>query len=149
MLSIPTTMKSLNGDQAKCFHSVQLRQDVRVEHMVIPRSPAQWCFEIVAFRNRQKVGGKVPGADKLAKLFLDNVRFSPDEEQMSKTFIDNCLTVHDRMLQNDQIRSSILYAENKWGKKSPLDSVNKLHIIIFKARMCYLIRAASGLITIC
>lgn len=112
---------------------MQIRQDVRVEHMVVPRSPAQWCYEIVNFRNGLKVNGKVPGADKLASMFLENVRFSADEEKMSKTFIDNCLTVHDRLLSDDAIRASILYAENKWGKRSPFDSVNKLHIIVFKA----------------
>jgi hypothetical protein len=38
------------------------------------------------------------------------------------------------MLQDSDIAACIMEAANLWGHKSPFDTINKLHIICFKAR---------------
>ena len=38
------------------------------------------------------------------------------------------------MLQDNDIAACIMEAANLWGHKSPFDTVNKLHIICYKAR---------------
>ena len=88
------------------------------------------------FRDRMPrgPGNRPPGAEQVANAFLDNVKFSRDQETMSKTFVDNGTTIHEQMLQDNDIAACIMEAANLWGHKSPFDTINKLHIICFKAR---------------
>ena len=106
------------------------------EHRVVARMPAQWAFEVIMFRDRMPrgPGNRPPGAEQVANACLDNVKFSRDQETVSKTCVDDCITIHERMLHDNDIAACIMEATSLWGHRSPFDAINKLRIICFKAR---------------
>ena len=115
LLSTPTDFNVLNGEVNKLLYSVQFRQKkVQEEHRVVARTPAPWAVEVVMCHDRMPRGpGNRPlGAEQVASAFLDNVKFSRDQETRSKTFVDNCITFHERMLQDNDIAACIMEAAN-------------------------------------
>eukprot|EP00969_Alexandrium_andersonii_P329121 14542368-Alexandrium_andersonii.AAC.1 len=54
---------------------------------------------------------------------------------MTKTFIDNCLTVNDRVLAVPRCRRVVFKGEEVFTPQdNPFDTVNKLHILVTKAQ---------------
>ena len=82
-------------------------------------------------------GGRLaPGADKLAADLKSNLNFkglqgptagSVFSEALSKNFVDNCITVHDRLVVHPEMVSLVLKYPNVW------DKLNKLHVLVYKA----------------
>ena len=88
----------------------------------------------VAHLRQTPSSGGAPGALALAQAFLDRVKFSKGFEAMTKTFVDNVVSIHDRMLVVPQIRSLLLHVDETFGvDTTPFDTVNKLHIVLTKA----------------
>ena len=137
-LSVPTKFRVLETESAKFFASVQARIDIDVERSAVSRKPYQWCMEVVMHRARmhRAIGGRIPpGAEAVAKDLKENLNLKGiDEEEdssfepLTKTFVDNCLTVYDRMLKHADCMKLVM----RRGRL-PWDKVNKLHLLITKA----------------
>ena len=131
-----TTFRLLPGENAKFYQSVQLRIDATVDADVVSRKPAQWATEVVLHQQRlwRQLGGRqAPGAEKVAKDLSLNINMKGLEkrggkyEAMTKTFVDNCITVYERVLKHNELLGLILAQSEVW------DKLNKLHILVFRA----------------
>ena len=136
--SLPTTVKIVAGESARFFASVQARIDATVDAAVVGRQPVQWAAEIVLHRDRmwRLIGGRQPpGAEKVALDINANLNFkglkaqtagSVFAESVSKFFVDNCITVHERLVAHPDLVSLVLKYPNVWS------TMNKLHGLIYK-----------------
>ena len=68
----------------------------------------------------------------VAEVWSKHVETSPMSESITTSYIDAALTVYDRLLSIDEAKAIVLDAEERWGVKSPWDSVYKLEAVIKK-----------------
>ena len=137
--SLPTTIKVIQGENMRFFASVQNRIDATVEAAAVGRQPIQWAAEIVLHRDRlwRQQGGRVPpGAEKVSQSLTANLNFRGMQnqtavgafsEKLSTNFVDNCITVHERLIQYPELVRLVLKYPNVW------DKLNKLHVLVYKA----------------
>ena len=137
--SLPTTIRVISGESTRFFASVQARIDAVVEASAVGRQPVQWAAEIVLHRDRmwRQQGGRVaPGAAKVAENLVANLNFKGlsgntmvgvFSEKISTAFVDNCITVYDRLIQHAELVRLVLKYPNVW------DTLNKLHVLVYKA----------------
>ena len=74
----------------------------------------------MAFRDTltQDNHGKTPAAQYLADKFADaNINFATSAEAPTKTFVDNVITVHNRMLGVPEIRAALQMADHLFGEE--------------------------------
>ena len=137
LTSVPTKFKILTTESQRFFASVQARIDADVEAKTIARKPAQWAMEVVLHQSRmhRESGSRhPPGAQAVAEDLAKNLNFggaTGDEtsvyEAMTKTFVDNCLTIHDRLLKHPDLLRIVMKSRLPW------DKVNKLWVLVTKA----------------
>ena len=137
--SLPTTIRLISGESARFFASVQSRIDAVVEASAVGRQPCQWAAEIVLHRDRmwrQQGGRAPPGAAKVAENLVANLNFKglsgstavgSFSEKITTSFVDNCITVYDRLIQHAELIRLVLKYPNVW------DTMNKLHVLVYKA----------------
>ena len=137
LLAVQMTFKTFEDKTATFMHSVQLRQDAMQQGTSLQRTPLQWACEIMAFREMiaQMQGGRAPGGMALADRFAKaGLKFASTSEPPTKTFIDNVVTIHNRMLSVPHIKAALLEADELFGPEdTPFKKVNTLHIITTKA----------------
>ena len=137
LTSVPTKFKVLTTESQRFFASVQARIDSDVEAKSIARKPAQWAMEVVlhqARMHRESGSRHPPGAAAVSEDLAKNLNFSGthgDEtsvyEAMTKTFVDNCLTIHERLLKHPDMLRIVMKSRLPW------DKVNKLWALVYKA----------------
>ena len=137
LTSIPTVFRLLPTESAKFFASVQSRIDTDVEAKAIARKPAQWAMEVVLHKARMHRAAGTrhpPGAGAVAEDLLKNINWqgtNDDEtsvyENMSKNFVDNCLTIYDRVLKIPELLKIIM------KRRQPWDKVLNIHTLCSKA----------------
>ena len=142
--SLPTTIRALSGESARFFASAQARIDSTIEAAVVTRQPIQWAAEIVLHRARmwRLVGGRhPPGALAVATDLAKHLNFKGFQsnlaagsafaecsgKSMSQNFIDNCITVHDRLIVYPDLVRLVMKHSHVW------DRINKLHVLVYKA----------------
>ena len=119
--SLPTTVKVVaGGENGRFYASVQARIDATVDVAVVGRQPVQWAAEIVLHRERmwRQAGGRVPpGADKVCMELKSNLNFkglqgpaagSVFSEVLSKNFVNNCITVYERLVAHHDLVRLVL-----------------------------------------
>ena len=117
-MSVPTTFKVLPGENAKFYASVQHRVDATIDADVVGRKPVQWATEVVLHQqrlHRQWGGRQPPGAEKVSQDLKKNINWKGTQnktsskfEEMSKTFVDNCITVYGRLLRHNDVLPLVL-----------------------------------------
>ena len=133
--ALPMTFMFFEDTEAAFMHSVTIRQQAMQSGISLQRTPLQWAIELVAFRDSMPPAktGKLPCAATVAAKF-QGIRFSTNAEPPTKTFIDNVLTIHTRMLLVPAIKAALQTADEMFDADStPFRKVNSLHIICCKA----------------
>ena len=118
--NLPTTIRVIAGESARFFASVQSRIDATVEASAVGRQPVQWAAEIVLHRDRmwrQQGGRAAPGAQRVCDNLVSNLNFKGVQtstavgafsERLSANFVDNCITVHERLIQHPELARLVL-----------------------------------------
>lgn len=130
------------------FTAVQHREKIRVCGELLQRSQLGRVYEVVNFKltkeKKLKARGESGGLGA-KQIYLDySVRgdLAPSSEPVSETFVDNALTIKERMLNVPGV-SGILQAADDVSHPMPVSTLNtctKLHAIISKARTPALIK---------
>ena len=149
LLAVPMVFQHFEDAETAFMHGVSLRQAAIQKGVSLQRTPLQWAIEIMAFREMVAAGGKPLGAQALAQKFLDaNFEFASTAEAPTKTFIDNVITIHQRMLSVPEIKDALAEADEQLpSEETPFKKVNTLHIICTKAGTADRIHFAVTLIT--
>ena len=117
-----------------CWRSQQLRENVLTDYASMYPTAFQRIMTIINYKaKREAIVGRL-SAKALADSWRENVEMSSTAEQLSDTVIDNAITVWNRLLVQTPVRAVLMQADEELGHHSPFNSINKLHIIVFKGR---------------
>ena len=132
-LSVPMEFVSCENVQSRYFKSVNLRESVGTDFAALHRTPVQRIFELISWKTSQeRANGKTMSVTDVADTWQKHVQTSVMSEKITAGYIDTALTVYDRILSIEQAAAIVLDAEERWGVKSPWDSVYKLEVVIKK-----------------
>ncbi len=115
------------------FASVNLRERISNDYHTLARSPYQRVYDIMSFkRRREHTMGKL-SAKSLAEEWNRCAKMSADSEEVSADYITAVISVHERALSLDPVRGVVEALEQRYGMRSPFDSIYKMHALIKKA----------------
>lgn len=136
MLMTSYNFKIIESEDTKHYSAKQIREDAGASYFGVKLSAIAKIFELVKFKARkERVTGKLSN-EAIAKLYMDNVRFSSDgtdELPTSIKFITSAISVHKRILSIPKCRE-LLFAADEAPQGNPLDSVCKLTMVAQKSR---------------
>lgn len=97
-------------------------------------SAYQWVFEIALFRQKvERSHGKLSNSD-VAKLYQTNGGLAPETEQVTENMVEQATQVFKQVLALEGVHQVIARAEERLGKNSPFNTVNKICQIARKVR---------------
>ena len=132
-LCVPMEFISCENVQSRYFKSVNLRESVGNDFAALHRTPVQRIFELISWKTAQeRANGKTMSVADVADTWQKHVQTSVMSEKIPVSYIDTVLTVYERLLSIEEAREIVLDAEERWGVKSPWDSVYKLETIVKK-----------------
>ena len=124
--STPFRFMQLDGDDAKYYHELQVRENKRGEADALQHNIVQVCLEIWSFKRKKEAAlNTTLSADAVSK-FYNIVDWAPSSEERSAKMIDNALTICRRLLAVPSIKSLLMAIEERYPCGSPLNSVFKL-----------------------
>ena len=135
-LALSTLVEFRAVDSADDVHwaAVNMREDV-VRNFVTMRTTTLWrLYEVYQFKERKDATCGKLGAAKIAHLYKLNMRRAETSEEVTDSFVDNALTVHERLLSTPQARKVLQEAEEqcRYGR-NPFEHLFKLLAIVTKA----------------
>ena len=135
VLSCPMVFKNLDSEDDKHWRLLQERQNSVADAAGMKHTPLQMIADIVAYRKRKSAGNSNMSAADVAEAYKKNVNWAGDAEDkpISFSFVDSCLTVHDRLLSIPAVRS-LLYDCQEADMPNPFDKIGKLQAVVSKAQ---------------
>lgn len=116
------------------WESVRLREHMVVDYQGMALSAYQWVFEIALFRQKaERAHGRLSNAD-VANLYQSNGGLAPETEPVTEYMVEQATQVHRQVLAVEGVHDTIVRAEERLGKKSPFNTVNKICQIARKVR---------------
>lgn len=113
--------------------SVSGPQAIAADFRTMGRTAYQRLFEVEMFRQKKEAALGKMSAAALAKMYADNVQFSPGSDPLSAAFIDEALTVFSRALSISSVREAVAWCDEEFSHNSPFNSVYKMSAIIKRA----------------
>ena len=130
-LSVPMEFVSCENVQSRYFKSVNLRESVGTDFAALHRTPVQRIFGLISWKTfQERANGKTMSVTDVADTWQKHVQTSVMSEKITAGYIDAALTVYDRLLSIEEAKAIVMDAEERWGVKSPWDSVYKLGVVI-------------------
>ena len=130
-LATPMEFKAVADVDAMYWLAVNTREVLGTTYSAMYRSAVQRIFEMCQWKERhEKASGLTLAPEAIVDIWKANVSVSAVGEEISYAFADAALTVWNRILSNDKCKQIIIDAENKWGKRTPWDSVYKLEGVV-------------------
>ncbi|WP_353239637.1 hypothetical protein [Limnohabitans sp.] len=135
-LSTTTTFHLHESHEARYWASLQLRENAGATAEAVCRTSLQRIFEVVRFRSaRVKVLGAPAGtAVAVAKAYSDKLYMANNGVQVTKSFIDVALTVHDRMFKRARIADVLVEADSGPRDSNPFESIYVLQAILSRGQ---------------
>lgn len=113
--------------------SAGLCQAIATDFRTMGRTAYQRLFEVEMFRQKKEASLGKMSAAALAKLYSDNVQFSPGSDPLSAAFIDEALTVFSRALSISSVKDAVAWCDEAFSHNSPFNSVYKMSAVIKRA----------------
>ncbi len=114
------------------FAAVNLRERISNDYHTLARSPYQRVYDLMSFkRRREQTMGKL-SAKSLAEEWNRCAKMSADSEEVSAEYVTAVISVHERALSSDPVRGVVEALEQRYGMRSPFDSIYKMHALVKK-----------------
>ena len=134
ILTVQFHFELLATDDEKFWRSQQLRENVLIDFTGVYPTAFQRIVTVVSYKaKKEAIGGKV-SSKALAESWHNNVELSSKAEQLTDAAVENAVTVWNRMLCQTEVRAVIMAADEELGHNGPFDSINKLHVIVYKGK---------------
>lgn len=142
LLNTLLSFETVEADASLHFKNTQLREKSGIEHELIRHSSLSRCLDIVNFSSRTHAAakskkpdkGKASWAKQVSEAYNADLVMSELSEKVTETWVDRALAVNSRMLtKSAAIVEKLLYLDDAYGVKGPLDSIHKLHAMLAKA----------------
>ncbi len=112
------------------FSSVQIRQNLVSRFHALTRSPFGVIVEIAAFKRVVDARDGKKSAKNIADMYASKVIQSKDAERVSDTFVDNAITIATRVLCHEDIATMFVQLEQRFGAKTPWNSIYKMQTVL-------------------
>ena len=126
-LTMSLAVEKIDNVEDRWWRAVVLREVAGAFHAGMSRTPIARSYEVLAYR--KQIGDC--SAKTLADLYKD--KLSEMSEDVSESFVDASVTVHNRALGIDSIRQLVQNAEEKFGVKTPFRSIYTMDMVIKRA----------------
>ena len=135
-LSTTTTFHLHDSQEVRYWMSLQLREHASATAEAVRRTTLQRIFEVIRFREvRVKSCGPASGtAVSMAQAYSERLNVARNGAQVTKSFIDVALTVHDRMLKRPRIAAMLVQADAGIKESNPFEAISVLQAITSKGQ---------------
>ncbi|CAJ1384953.1 unnamed protein product [Effrenium voratum] len=136
-LSAPAVFKVVGGGDSLYWHSFHRRQQVVQTYDSLKRSARQLAFEVTAFKNKKESeAGERLGVKEVQDIFRSKALMAKSSVKgdMADGFVKDCLFVYEKLLVDTTCNEVLDKLESKYGSESPLNSLQKLRVLIEKAQ---------------
>ncbi len=133
LLSTTFIFEPMENDDAKFYRAVSLRETFVTDFRAMARSAVQRVFEVVGFLTRKEKAGQRLSAADVAAQYAEHVQMSENSEQVTLNFVECAVTLWRRAFQNPAVLRVLLRAE-EFSVGTPFDSVNKMHVVVYRAK---------------
>ena len=131
MLCCPCMFKVCQSDDEQHKMMLHQREDMAQNYQSMRLTAVQKMYDIIALKERkERTTGKL-GAEKLQMYYEEGVKFAQSSEKLTHEFIDNALTVFNRLMCIPRCKELVFQME-QLGLQNPLDSIYKLQKIVVK-----------------
>ncbi len=134
ILSVTMRFEHLPTQEAIFARHVTLRENAVAQYHAIAHTTLQKIYMIVRFKEKMEAERGPQSALSLAKWFDDNVQQCSTSDRITKSFIDNALTISERVLTIPEVMQIITASDADKGHKSPWNSITRIHRMLTKAR---------------
>ncbi|CAJ1409610.1 unnamed protein product [Effrenium voratum] len=136
-LSAPAVFTVVGGGDSLYWHSFHRRQQVVQTYDSLKRSARQLAFEATAFKNKKESeAGERLGVKEVQDIFRSKAHLmakSSVKGDMADGFVKDCLFVYEKLLVDTTCNEVLDKLESKCGLESPLNSLQKLRVLIAKS----------------
>ncbi|CAJ1398801.1 unnamed protein product [Effrenium voratum] len=136
-LSAPAVFTVVGGGDSLYWHSFHRRQQVVQTYDSLKRSARQLAFEVTAFKNKKESeAGERLGVKEVQDIFRSKAHLmakSSVKGDMADGFVKDCLFVYEKLLVDTTCNEVLDKLESKCGLESPLNSLQKLRVLIAKS----------------
>lgn len=136
-LSAPAVFTVVGGGDSLYWHSFHRRQQVVQTYDSLKRSARQLAFEVTAFKNKKESeAGERLGVKEVQDIFRSKAHLmakSSVKGDMADGFVKDCLFVYEKLLVDTTCNEVLDKLESKYGLESPLNSLQKLRVLIEKS----------------
>ena len=113
--SIPVRFKATASDPeqkvSNAFESsVQQREDIGVLHANVRMSALLRSYEIMDLKSQLETGGGAKQNKKSLAQHYSKIRFAPESEKVSQTFVEHCIALHNSVLSVKEAQKHIYNA---------------------------------------
>ena len=132
MLTVTLASEKLDSEDERFWRALNLRESLVQAHSSMTRTVVQRIFEMMAFiKRREAISGRL-SPPRIVELYKANAHLASTTEAVTVGFIDAAVTVWNRCLADEAVRSMVLDVEKTLHTKTPFDSVYKLEAIVKK-----------------
>ncbi|CAJ1372633.1 unnamed protein product [Effrenium voratum] len=136
-LSAPAVFTVVGGGDSLYWHSFHRRLQVVQTYDSLKRSARQLAFEVTAFKNKKESeAGERLGVKEVQDIFRSKAHLmakSSVKGDMADGFVKDCLFVYEKLLVDTTCNEVLDKLESKYGLESPLNSLQKLRVLIEKS----------------
>ena len=125
-LTMSIHIEKVDNEDDRWWRAVVIREAAGAFHAGMSRTPIARSYEVLSYKKNG-----VCSAKKLADLYKG--KLNELSEDVSESFVDASITVHNRALGIDSIRQLVHNAEEKFGVKTPFRSIYTLELVVKRA----------------
>ena len=129
-LTIPMVFEVLESEQDMWKRAKQLRDRAAAENATVTYTPAQKIFSVIGFKKRADAKGGKLSATELTEKYNAGTTDVPGQEAIAEAWVDAAVTVWERVLSKEDLRTLVMGMEEEFTNGGPLNSVYKLNELV-------------------
>ena len=134
LLTVTIVFEICKTPEAARARSLTLRDQVVADFHGLAWTVPQRIFSVVAFKERKEsITGKMSAA-ALSSKYNEYIQLASDSEAISEAWVDNAMTVYNRMFTDPKMLALVMALDNAQGLDGPFNSVYKLHGIVTRTK---------------
>ena len=138
ILSCPVMITLMDGGPDQLFwQAFKKRQQVVANYEACRRTARQLAYEVASLKAQKEAeSGEILSIKDLSDMFASHqsdMAVSSKRTDMADGFVKDCIFVFEKMLSDPVCNACLDILEEKYGLSSPLNSLQKMRVIIEKS----------------
>ena len=134
-LTCTMVFEVLASNEQILARSLGIREKISSDFASLSRTPFQRVYEIWHYKQRkEEQNGGPMTSKKLADDFNSLVKLAKTSEPVVTDYVTACIMVYEKAFKYPEVQQSVAWCDEKFGTKSPFDSVYKMQAILRKCK---------------